>query len=153
MERDWREPFASSEVVRRRMSKLARKDTGPEVALRRALHARGLRFFVHRRPLSDLRRTADVVFPTAKVAVFVDGCFWHGCPSHGRREHRTNGWYWPEKIEQNRLRDEDTNAQLTRAGWKVVRVWEHEQPAHAAENIHGLILRSLTERSRADALR
>ena len=147
MARDWREPFASSEAVHHRMSKLARKDTGPEIALRQALHARGLRFFVHRRPLNELRRTADVVFPTPKIAVFVDGCFWHGCPSHGRRQHRTNGWYWPEKIEQNRLRDADTNQQLSRAGWNVVRVWEHEEPAQAAQRIHGLIQSSLRGRA------
>jgi DNA mismatch endonuclease (patch repair protein) len=151
MDRDWREPFASSDAVHRRMSNLARKDTGPEVALRRALHARGLRFFVHRRPLRDLRRTADVVFPTAKVAVFVDGCFWHGCPSHGRRQHLTNAWYWPEKIERNRLRDKNTNAQLRLAGWNVVRVWEHEPPEQAAEKIHGIILGSPDARSFDDA--
>ena len=78
------------------MSRVARRDTGPELALRRALHRSGLRYYVHRRPVPTLPRRADVVFPTQRVAVFVDGCFWHGCPEHGRREHRTNGWYWPD---------------------------------------------------------
>jgi DNA mismatch endonuclease (patch repair protein) len=87
------------------MSALARRDTGPELALRRELHRQGLRYNVHRRPLPDLNRQADIIFPRAKVAVFVDGCFWHGCPDHGRRQHRTNGWYWPEKIERNKQRD------------------------------------------------
>jgi len=107
------------------MSRLARKDTGPELALRRQLHRRGLRYFVHRRPLPNLRRQADIVFPRAKVAVFVDGCFWHGCAEHGHRQHQTNGWYWPEKIQRNRERDGDTDKQLRCAGWTPVRIWEH----------------------------
>jgi DNA mismatch endonuclease (patch repair protein) len=123
------------------MSRLARRDTGPELALRRVLHGRGLRYFVHRRPLPELPRLADLVFPTAKVAVFVDGCFWHGCPDHGRRQHRTNGWYWPEKIERNVARDRDTDAQLAAAGWRSLRVWEHEDPDQAAVRIAALCAR------------
>jgi DNA mismatch endonuclease (patch repair protein) len=134
----WRTAFASSEQVRERMSGLARRDTGPEIALRRALHQRGLRYYVHRRPLPELRREADVVFPKAKLAVFVDGCFWHGCPAHGRRDHRTNGWYWPEKIERNKERDQDTDAKLRAAGWIPVRVWEHEEPESAAARVLSL---------------
>jgi len=117
------------------MKRLGRRDTAPELALRRVLHRRGLRYYVHRRPLAGLRREADVVFPRARVAVFVDGCFWHGCPEHGRREHRTNGWYWPQKIERNRARDLDTDARLFAAGWEPVRVWEHEDPERAADRI------------------
>jgi DNA mismatch endonuclease (patch repair protein) len=131
----WREPFASSERVQRKMSNLARRDTGPELRLRRELHRLGLRYYVHRRPLSGLRREADIVFPKARVAVFVDGCFWHGCPDHGRRLHRTNGWYWPEKIERNKARDCDTDLQLERAGWSSVRVWEHDNHEVAAQQI------------------
>ena len=107
-------------------------DTEPELNVRRALHGMGLRYRVHQQPLPDLRRKADIVFRRARVAVFVDGCFWHGCPEHGRREHRVNDWYWPEKIERNRRRDADTDARLDAAGWKVVRVWEHEPPDAAA---------------------
>lgn len=90
-----------------------RTDTGPELAVRKAVHALGLRYFVHRRPLPALRRTADLVFPTEKVAVFVDGCFWHGCPEHGRGEVEQNTWYWPEKISSNMARDKDTNERLS----------------------------------------
>jgi DNA mismatch endonuclease (patch repair protein) len=131
MPENWRESFASSEVVHQKMSRLARRDTAPELALRRELHRHGLRYFIHRRPVPDLRREADVVFPGAKLAVFVDGCFWHGCPDHGRRQHRTNGWYWPDKIERNRQRDRDTDARLVAAGWTPLRVWEHEDPHEA----------------------
>ena len=128
----WRKPFASSESVQRRMSAQRRKDTGPELAVRRALHAMGLRYRVHAQPLPSLRRQADIVFTRAKVAVFIDGCFWHGCPKHGRREHQVNGWYWPEKIERNRHRDAETDGLLLAAGWTVVRAWEHEDPADVA---------------------
>jgi DNA mismatch endonuclease (patch repair protein) len=74
----------------------------------------------------ELRRKADIVFGPARLAVFVDGCFWHGCPDHGRRRHDVNGWYWPAKIAGNRRRDEDTDQILVAAGWRVVRIWEHE---------------------------
>lgn len=122
----WREPFASSEAVRRRMSLQRREGTAPEIVLRRALHALGLRYRLHRAPLPGLRRKADIVFGPARVAVFVDGCFWHGCPEHGRRNHDINGWYWPDKIARNRQRDQETAQVLSGAGWLVVRVWEHE---------------------------
>lgn len=128
------------------MSKLARRDTGPELALRRALHRSGLRYYVHRRPVPTLPRQADIVFPSQRVAVFVDGCFWHGCPEHGRREHRTNGWYWREKIERNRARDRDTDAKLLATGWESLRVWEHEDPQRAVARISQELLR----RSRLD---
>ena len=111
------------------------RDTAAELALRRLLHASGLRYRVHQRPLPDVRRTADVVFRRARLAVFVDGCFWHGCPEHGRREHRVNSWYWPEKIERNRRRDADTDERLAEAGWRVIRVWEHEPPLDAARRV------------------
>jgi DNA mismatch endonuclease, patch repair protein len=122
----WREPFASSETVRRRMSVQRREGTAPELVLRRALHALGLRYRLHQAPLPGLRRKADIVFGAARVAVFVDGCFWHGCPEHGRRAHTVNGWYWPDKIARNRRRDEETGEILSGAGWLVLRVWEHE---------------------------
>jgi DNA mismatch endonuclease, patch repair protein len=102
------------------------RDTAPELALRSALHRLGYRYRLHRRPVSTLRRTADVLFSRAHVAVFVDGCFWHGCPEHGSRMPHANQWYWPDKIARNRDRDADTNARLAEAGWTVVRVWEHE---------------------------
>lgn len=100
------------------------RDTGPELALRRALHARGLRYFVHRRPVPSLRRTADIVFPRARLAVFVDGCFWHGCPRH-HTVAKSNAEFWATKMRRNRERDEETNGLLKENGWTVLRVWEH----------------------------
>ncbi len=111
------------------------RGTKPELALRRAVHANGLRYRVNVRPLPELRRTADLVFRKARVAAFADGCFWHGCPEHGRREHKVNGWYWPEKIERNRERDADTDERLIEAGWLPIRVWEHESATEAADRI------------------
>lgn len=108
------------------MSAQRREGTGPELALRRELHAVGLRYRLHRCPLPSLRRRADVVFTRARVAVFVDGCFWHGCPEHGRRSHGVNGWYWPDKIARNQARDLDTASRLQEGGWAVVRIWEHD---------------------------
>jgi len=108
------------------MSMQRRQGTAPELALRRAVHALGLRYRVHTAPVPGLRRKADLVFGQSRVAVFVDGCFWHGCPEHGQRGHAVNAWYWPEKIARNRERDEETNRLLAEAGWLVVRIWEHD---------------------------
>jgi len=107
------------------------RDTKPELALRRAVHARGLRYFVNRRPIRIVRRTADMVFPSVKVAVFLDGCFWHGCPRH-HTVAKTNADYWAAKVIQNRARDAETDRLLQEAGWKVLRFWEHEDPEVAA---------------------
>ncbi len=94
----------------------------------------GFRYRIHRAPVPALRRKADIVFGPARLAVFVDGCFWHGCPDHGRRRHDVNGWYWPDKIARNRLRDDDTDRALTAAGWRVLRVWEHEASGRGLES-------------------
>lgn len=110
------------------------RDTRPELAVRRAVHALGLRYRVNMRPLPGLRRTADLVFTRAKVAVFVDGCFWHGCPEH-YRPATTNRTFWDAKVDANRARDLETNAALAVAGWVVLRIWEHESPAEAAKRI------------------
>lgn len=88
------------------------RDTAPELALRRRLHALGVRYRVDLPPLPGLRRRADIVFPKLRVALFVDGCFWHGCPDHGPRRFGANADYWTEKIVANRSRDADTNAAL-----------------------------------------
>ncbi|UFN51597.1 very short patch repair endonuclease (plasmid) [Roseomonas sp. OT10] len=114
------------------------KDNRGELALRSALHRLGLRFRLQRRLLPGSTRTADVVFPAARVAVFLDGCFWHGCPVHGTWPKRNGDW-WRAKIEANRRRDRDTDERLTALGWRVVRVWEHEVPAEAAERVSGLV--------------
>lgn len=118
-------PGSSSAVVSARMSGQGRRDTGPEVALRRALHARGLRFRVIYPVPGQRRRTIDIAFTRRKVAVFVDGCFWHGCPEHGVRPRSNSAW-WREKLAANRARDRDTDRLLDEAGWMVVRIWEHE---------------------------
>lgn len=110
------------------------RDTRPELALRSAVHALGLRYRVNFRPIPGLRRTADLVFPRARVAVFLDGCFWHGCPEH-MRPAKSNQSFWSTKITGNRQRDQDTDRQLGQAGWTVVRVWEHEDPKLAADRV------------------
>ena len=115
----------------KRMSLQATRDTAPEMRLRRMLHARGLRYRVHVRPVPELRRTADVVFAGTKVAVFVDGCFWHSCPEHGTAPSSNADW-WAEKLAKNVKRDADTDDRLAAAGWFVVRIWEHEDPAAAS---------------------
>lgn len=107
------------------------RDTQPELALRRAVHALGLRYRVATRPIPTLRRTADLVFPRQKVAVFLDGCFWHGCPEHHTKAAR-NSDYWQTKVRRNRERDLETTERLTEEGWLVLRFWEHEDLAAAA---------------------
>lgn len=107
------------------------RDTRPEIALRRTLHARGLRYFVNRRPVKTVRRTADIVFPKLRLAVFMDGCFWHGCPEH-HTVAKSNSAFWATKVEQNRKRDAETDRLLIEAGWTVLRIWEHVPPEEAA---------------------
>ena len=124
------------------------RDTKPELALRRAVHALGLRYRVGTRPLPKVRRTADLVFTRAKVAVFLDGCFWHGCPTHHTKS-ATNAAFWAEKVEKNRARDLETNHLLSEAGWTVIRVWEHENPREAAQDI-AQVVRAITGPTRVD---
>lgn len=121
-----------------------KKDTGPERALRSALHGRGLRYRLHAR-LDGVACQVDIVFSRVRVAVFVDGCFWHRCPEHGVRP-RTNAHYWDAKIARNVERDDRNNQELEVAGWTVVRVWEHEPPDEAAERISDLVRRRRAER-------
>jgi DNA mismatch endonuclease (patch repair protein) len=111
-----------------------KRDTRPEMAVRRAVHRLGLRYRVARRPLPGQRFTADLVFPAARVAVFVDGCFWHGCPEHFTPP-RTNASYWGPKIARNQARDAAAMAALQAAGWIGLRIWEHEPPDLAARCI------------------
>jgi DNA mismatch endonuclease (patch repair protein) len=112
-----------------------RRDTKPELAVRRLVHAAGLRYRVDYAPLPDQRRLrADLVFTRARVAVFVDGCFWHGCPQHHTVAKR-NADFWAAKAAGNRARDERVNATLVAEGWTVLRFWEHDDPAEVATRI------------------
>jgi DNA mismatch endonuclease (patch repair protein) len=114
------------------------RDTKPELALRSAVHALGLRYRVSVRPIKELRRTADLVFTRAKVAVFLDGCFWHGCPQH-HTVAAANAKFWADKVEGNRVRDRDTDMRLNMAGWVSVRVWEHDDPVEAAQRVRDVV--------------
>ena len=136
-------PRPSSPAARSRMVAARQRDTKPELQLRSALHRMGLRFRVDVRPLPDLPRRADIVFRRARVAVFVDGCFWHGCPEHGTRS-KANAEWWRLKIEKNRERDSNTTDFLREAGWRVVRAWEHESPSEIAEEV-AIIVRQRSE--------
>lgn len=134
---NWERPagsWASSAARRRNMQAIRGRDTQPEWLIRRLVHARGLRYRVSAKPLPGLRRTADLVFRPSKVAVFVDGCYWHGCPEHYVRP-KTNEEYWSGKVAVNVTRDRDTDARLTQAGWLVLRFWEHEPPEDCAVRI------------------
>jgi DNA mismatch endonuclease, patch repair protein len=127
------------------MRRTGQRDTGPEVRLRCELHRRGLRFFVDRPVLAELRRRrVDVVFPRRRLAVFVDGCFWHGCPEHASWP-KANAEWWKEKIEANRARDRDTDFRLSEAGWTVVRLWEHEDTVAAADRVELVVRGALSE--------
>jgi DNA mismatch endonuclease, patch repair protein len=141
-----RKAMETTADTRARMSRQRTRNTGIEMALRRELHRLGLRYRIHRRPLPGLRREADIVFGPVMVAVFVDGCFWHGCPEHTRWPKR-NAEFWKAKIEGNNARDLDTDACFAAAGWTVVRVWEHEDPIDAAVNIVNLVRKLREERS------
>lgn len=110
---------------------MPRAATTPEVALRRELHRRGLRFRVNYAPLPG---RPDVAFTRAKMAVFVDGCFWHRCPQHGTLPRNNREW-WRVKLDRNVARDRAKDAALAALGWVVVHVWEHETPAAAADRI------------------
>jgi len=122
------------------MQVTAQRDTPGERAMRSAIHRLGLRFSVDRRPLSDSRRRADLVFRSARVAVFIDGCFWHGCPRHGTWP-KTNRTWWRAKIEANRRRDADTDEVLAARGWAVVRLWAHDDMMSASRKIATLVRR------------
>jgi DNA mismatch endonuclease (patch repair protein) len=122
------------------MKRTRKRDTVPELATRSALHRLGLRFRVDRPVLPGSRRRADIVFTRAKVAVFIDGCFWHSCPEHGTMP-AANRRFWEEKLEANRSRDRNTNEQLEEAGWKVMRFWEHVDPQVAAAEIAAEVVR------------
>nr|WP_263987713.1 very short patch repair endonuclease [Mycolicibacterium novocastrense] len=119
----------------RNMAGIRRCDTRPEIVLRRALHRLGLRFrkdFPVRIGSKTIR--PDIVFTKRRVAVFVDGCFWHSCPEHGRRP-TVNDEYWGPKLARNMARDQEQTFLLKQEGWSVLRFWEHEDPLSAADRV------------------
>ncbi|MBO0728748.1 MAG: DNA mismatch endonuclease Vsr [Acidimicrobiaceae bacterium] len=136
-----RRPAPSSSQASLRMRNTPRRDTPGELALRCRLHALGFRYRVDASPLPETRRRADLVFCGARVAVYVDGCFWHGCPEHGTWP-KANAEWWRQKIERNRVRDHETDDALTAMGWRSVRIWEHETLDQALDKV----LRALRER-------
>lgn len=127
-------PPASSPGARATMRANRRRDTGPELALRRELHRRGMRYRVDYAPVPGLRCRADVVFTRARLAIFVDGCFWHCCPIHATRP-AANGDWWRAKLEANVERDRRNDGELAAAGWRVLRCWEHERALDAADRV------------------
>ncbi|WP_266346595.1 very short patch repair endonuclease [Mycobacteroides abscessus] len=114
-----------------RMSRQRSRDTEAELSLRRLLHASGLRYRVHAALPGMPRRRADILFPRQKIAVFVDGCFWHGCPDH-KTFPKNNAAWWANKLARNIARDHETDTYLANLGWRVLRIWEHDNPEHAA---------------------
>jgi DNA mismatch endonuclease (patch repair protein) len=125
---------ATSAATRTSMQGNKARDTAPELAVRRLLHSMGLRYRVNKRPIPTLQRTADILFTRAKLAVFIDGCYWHGCPEDYTAP-KANASFWKEKVERNRERDAETNAVLAEHGWKVMRFWTHESPDSVATEI------------------
>ncbi len=125
------------------MSGLARSSTRPEIALRRELHRRGMRYRVQLRVPTNRRRTIDIAFTKVRIAVFVDGCFWHGCPEHGVSP-RTNEEWWAWKLQRTKARDAHTTQLLEQEGWSVVRVWEHEDPVAAGDKVANTYRRLIT---------
>lgn len=126
-------PRASSEAARARMLSQRRRDTLAEMTLRRALFARGFRYRVDLR-IAPLRRRGDIVFTRWKVVVFVDGCFWHSCPTHGTVP-RSNREWWVAKLRANVERDRETDHLMRETGWQVLRAWEHEPCSEALPRI------------------
>ena len=133
-----RRAIPSSPEASRRMRSVRQTGTSIEMALRRALHARGLRYRVQFSILVKPRRVADIAFPGRRVAVFVDGCFWHGCQEHGTWP-KQNAQFWRNKILSNQARDADTDSRLRACGWHVLRVWAHEVPEEAADRIERVV--------------
>lgn len=131
-------PPATTESVRRRFSSQRRKDTIPELVLRRALHAMGLCYRLSVPVPGAPRRTIDIAFTKAKVAVLVDGCFWHSCPIHGVCPKANQEW-WREKLARNVIRDRETDRALQAAGWHVIRIWEHDLRAVSPEEVGAVV--------------
>ena len=129
-----------SPAVSARMSRQASKDTAAELAVRRLLHAAGLRYRVEYPVPGMARRRIDVAFTGVKVAVLIDGCFWHGCPEHATQP-KSNAEWWRQKLDRNMARDTETTEHLSATGWEVLRFWEHESPEDVARRISAAVER------------
>jgi DNA mismatch endonuclease (patch repair protein) len=136
--------WASNSAVRAVMRANRKRDTGPELRIRRRLFSKGYRFFVSRRPLGPGSPVADIVFPRARLAIFVDGCYWHGCPEHFRVP-KVHADYWGPKIRGNRRRDSATDEWLATRGWSSIHVWEHEPVENAVDRIAQFVERVRVE--------
>jgi DNA mismatch endonuclease (patch repair protein) len=134
MTRNRRTPQPRDPATAHRLSQVRQRDTALEKAIRSELHRRGMRFRVQARIIPGLRRTADIVFRSARVAVFVDGCFWHCCPVHATYP-KSNADWWRMKLEANVARDRDTDQRLRKLGWLSVRIWEHENVERAVDRV------------------
>jgi DNA mismatch endonuclease (patch repair protein) len=131
-------PPASSKQVRSVMQSNRGRDSKLEMRLRREIHSKGLRYAIDRRPEEDVNSRADLLFESAKLVVYVNGCFWHGCGRH-YREPKTNASFWRNKIATNRTRDRKVRRNLQRRGWKVIVVWEHDDVEQTADEISKLV--------------
>lgn len=132
--------WASSPSARKTMMGNRRRDTIPEIAVRRMLHSRGLRYRVDYAPPATPRRRADIVFTGQKIAVFIDGCFWHGCPEHYIAPVE-NAAFWADKVLRNRTRDSETVLLLEKAGWVAMRFWEHDDVNLVADRVEDAVKR------------
>lgn len=120
------------------------RDTGPELEIRRRVHAAGMRYLVNARPVPKERRTVDMLFRSARVVVLIDGCFWHGCAEH-HQQPKTHSDYWSQKVEANRARDRATDLMLLSHGWFVMRFWEHEVKA-APDDVARMVIDEVRSR-------
>jgi DNA mismatch endonuclease (patch repair protein) len=135
-----RNPAPLSSTIRTRMQNTAQRDTQPERAVRALLETAGVVLIANRAPLPGMKSTADIVIPHSRVAVFLDGCFWHGCPEHGTLPTNNQVW-WRDKIAANRRRDSRISTELEATGWIALRIWEHEDPSAAAQRIRKVVAR------------
>lgn len=129
------EPPEVDPAVSARMSNTRGRDTRAEMAVRRELHRRGMRYRVNVQPVAGLRRSADIVFPKQRIVVLIDGCFWHGCPDHYRPATGVRSQFWQEKIAANRRRDRESSTAFAAARWTVLRFWEHEDSRSVADRV------------------
>ena len=138
-------PIPADENISEQMRRMPTKNTDPEIKVRKSLYAKGLRYRLHRK---DLPGKPDIALGPAKVAVFVDGCYWHNCPEHGTLPKNNRKW-WEEKFRKNRERDLRNDTKLIEMGWLPVHIWEHEDPNEAAARIKDLARERIDERPKA----